>query len=123
MMRPAATGLLALCVLMSTGCSAPLVRYQTIAVPGPRVYVDVPETLTAPIPAPTVPQQCTWPDNRAGGRPTKCNDALRAQRDAYADALQQANADRAAVRALSGRAVQRTSSHGDTLEDDTPAPH
>lgn len=89
-------------MLAATGCSAlrPTVRLaepQIVEVPGPVRFVPVPETLTAPTPAPTRPAPgCVDQD----AHPVLCNRQLDGWLRAYRGALAECNTDKAAIARL-----------------------
>lgn len=89
-------------VLAAMGCSAlrprvEIAEPQIVQVPGPVRYVPVPETLTAPTPAPTRPAPgCVDQD----ARPVLCNRQIDLWLVAYRRALAECNADKAAIAAL-----------------------
>lgn len=93
--------LVVLTVLIVSGCqqSRLVTRTETIEVPHLR-YVPLKTEWTADTPVPaTPPLNCIWTD--AGlVRPTICIEALTEWRKALSEALDSANADKAAIRAV-----------------------
>lgn len=93
--------LIALIVLTVSGCNqARLVtRTETIDVPILR-YVPLKPEWTAETPVPATPSlDCVWTDDGAA-RPTICVEALTEWRKALSEALDSANADKAAIRSV-----------------------
>lgn len=100
-------GLLLLYALLLPACHRTIVKREVVEVPGPVRYSRIPNEYTDPLPNPPAFElRCDWVDKATKKTSkTACNEDMRA---AYEAVLNKANADRAATKAISDKAVKRT---------------